>query len=148
MLKLLIPSVLAALLYKYGKNVSAAADRLTYSPGIPRFHLFLLKPSSVDVPLKISNPTRTELFFDRIDLAASWGTYTLGNVVLDRRSMIPANGSVDVVIPFILNKGGILQAIFAAFKAKKFGTLTVKGSIVAGIIKVPVEFEQNLGGQK
>lgn len=147
MLKFLIPAAaITAMLYKYVGNVADAADRLQYSLKGAHFSIHLLKPSYIEATITITNPTRTALFYDRIDLQAKWNDTSIGSVVADKRTMIPANGSADAVFPFRIQGIGIIKAIVAAIKEGSPGKLTATGNIIAGLVKVPIEIVQDLEG--
>ncbi len=121
-----------------------AVDRLTYSlAGIPRFRIKGLSVK-VGVNLGITNPTDQPLFFDRIDLAATHNTSTIGSVFYDKRTIVAAKATTVVPFEFTPSLGNVAKALISAISGGDPGTLSITGTITAGPLKIPITQEIRL----
>lgn len=146
MLKIVLPAAAIALaaLYKWGSETAASVDGLRYGlSGPPKLDLHLLKPSYVTVPVRIDNPGRAGVWFDRLQLAAKVGDVAVGDILVDRRVTVPAGGSTSLPIPFRIDRD-LARALHDAWKARSLGKISLVGKVWAAGVAFPVDIDYTL----
>lgn len=131
---LLIPAAALVLgARKLAKGSLEAVDALEFEPrGVKlKFEKFALV---VALQLALINRKPTPIFFDSIDAKALYNTSQLGTATQNKRTIVPARGEAVPTITIRLPLGGLLLAIWGAYKAKKLGVITMTGTVKAGAL--------------
>lgn len=142
-MNLLLPGLALAAgygIYRFAKGSMDAVDKLTYSVSKVQFKR-QGAGAVINVELAITNITDQPLFFDRIDASAEWNGKSIGTTYFDQRTIIAARGTTKVVLPFSPSLIGVVQAIIQAVQGGDFGTVRATGTIKAGPLTIPLEFE-------
>lgn len=124
--------------WKLAKGSIKAVDELQYAPRGVKVK-FKLTGAIVTLDLAIINSQGTPLFFDSIFAKGLWNTSQLGTASYAKRTLIPARGEAVIPLEITVPLGGLLRALFAAWKERKMGVVTLTGTVKAGPLSFSFE---------